>query len=181
LQDKIGKGDIWKEYLSDWVHPADKGYAEYAEALTKALLELIVNSSADYQKHTLPSPVYKGLFEDAEIVSFTEKDADTENGWRAVGTGDSRNLYSTKAGSEYTTKFSGKSIGAFVKFDTDNVPDVVHFIVDEKYVKTVSFKWNAQQMQTIWIMNDLEDTEHTLRIVNESGKRCEIMNLFITR
>lgn len=55
--------------------------------------------------------------------------------------------------------------------EQNKIAAAVTFIVDGKYEKTITLKWNAQQKWTKLLFTGLEDREHTSSILVQCRKK----------
>ncbi len=115
LAKEMGTEERFSEYMTDDVHPGDKGYAVYAEALDKALEEI------DFVIKT-PSPLHPLVTEAPRMV--TVEDGLSFDGWR-VSKSTMWNrlpwyLYASKPDTTLHYEFDGKVIGLYHTIEKDS-------------------------------------------------------------
>lgn len=182
LKNEIAKsGKEWTDYLSDWVHPKDSGYEVYFNEVKSFMSEKLASSNKGYEVKALPSAFMKDVIDNTQTISADTINLEESAGWKLQSVSniwDVEGAYvtSVKAGDVLKTTFSGTMLSANLE-QSKIAAEEVTFIVDGKYEKTITLKWNAQQKWTKLLFTGLEDGEHTLEIRNISGGRVNIAAL----
>ncbi len=171
------------DYLTDWVHPSDKGYEVYSRASIGYLEEELNGVHAEPKAAVLPKNFSENLIlGNTKMVDTTDMQSLSFSGF-VMANGDfgaKDAFHCERAGDEMTFTFSGTYIGANAQsYKDDFATDCVECIVDGKTVNTVSFRKNDHSCIHITLASNLTDGEHTVTLKNKKNGKGTITQFFI--
>lgn len=186
LREELEKtGNSVDEYIADWVHPADKGYAVYAKTVCAFLEKAFADDMpADIVAKNLPENYSKGLML-GKTMRITPDKADNlvTKGIALEGSfwGDINKMQaSNNAGDEWSFTFSGTYLGAWIETSPEGVAakNMVAIIDGETYGPLPCTKQDHSLIH-ITCAKDLKDGLHKVTLKNLSGGKFRLSKLFM--
>ncbi|MBQ7821938.1 MAG: Ig-like domain-containing protein, partial [Clostridia bacterium] len=167
----VATGATWSEYVSDSVHPGDKGYAIYGDAIKQylfaELFEAGYNPTA-LTKHTVPETYVDSRNETfvPVYVEVTEDTFDTMTGWTYSSNRVYSNLdtdgyvYPSAAENSITYTFKGTGIAFYVEFNGGGY--YFNWSIDGGETTSLKITDTNHPFNKMFKTGVLEDTEHTI-------------------
>ncbi len=179
--------DKWLEYVTDIVHPTDKGYAEYAKTIQAFLKKtfdanyFLPEAAVDAYKpdttlHTLlVNPRVDNLLGETAPAGITI--AATKNGEYAIPAGA---FAFTQSGAKLTFKFTGTDLQIWLKNNStgSGQEGTLKVTIDgEEQAETISLKASNHVLQTI--ASGLDNAEHTVTL--ELTSTSDVSGVYVCR
>ncbi|MBO5726500.1 MAG: hypothetical protein J6S00_05520 [Clostridia bacterium] len=174
---KAGSGN-WEDYILDWAHPNDKGYAAYSTAVINGLKSLLSVDGKALKNHTLPKEdfIVGGINMNYRVIA--PKDLKVDSNWN-VG---SRKVHAftsvmrpTVAGSTCTIEFEGNSFGMYIDCEKGNT---VVATIDGKEKKTFVNPDDEGGNEKL-IFDNLAPGKHQVEIKYNGTSKFYIYGIFI--
>ena len=155
----------WREYLTDIVHPADKGYKVYADAVIPWLDSLLPQNPREAMAHVLPQPL--SMAADNDTTTLYAEDIKANDDWEVSEPIDGTKsvmrcqnaLLPSASGATLTLKFSGNTFGMGVVCKENANVTVT---VDGTTAKIA--EKSAYNEVERFVFSGLSDSEHTATI-----------------
>ena len=178
-------GNSIDEYIADWVHPADKGYAVYAKTVCAFLeKELTGAEPADISAKDLPKYHSEGLML-SKTTSIAPENADNSVNKGFVSEGSfwtdiNKMPTSNNIGDEWSFTFSGTYLGAWIETSPSDIAakNMVAVIDGETYGPLQCTKQDHSLIH-ITCAKDLKEGLHQVTLKNLSGGKFRLSKLFM--
>ncbi|MBE6798137.1 MAG: hypothetical protein E7531_07405 [Ruminococcaceae bacterium] len=168
----------WEDYIVDYAHPNDMGYAAYSTAVINGLKKLLAVEGKKPADHALPKEdfIVSGINMDYKLVDFNKiKVADTwEVGKRKYHSFTSL-LRPLETGAKFTYEFEGKSIGVFMTTEKGNTVIATIDGKEKTYVVTPDAEGDNEKL----IFDNLAEGTHKIEIEYKGTKRFYIYAMFV--
>lgn len=168
----------WEDYLSDYVHPNDKGYEMYANFITEKLKTMLAIDAKALKNHVMPEESYivGGINMDCKTV--TADKVKLNDGWKLENS--NCKSYTTcispkKQGSKITIEFEGTSFGMYLTTAKGNT---VVATVDGKERK-IFIKPDDEGEHERLVFDNLIKGKHKVEIESVSSGDVNIYAFFI--
>ncbi len=151
---------VWNKYFYDYVHPADAGYAKYAEYVENYLSGIFA------QKTQAPKGVVNSYMPEAPLTSLTVSpyaaNAKGQTGVTGFGVDENGYIVSNSPDNSISFKFTGTDLKLWV-WATDKSGSI-DMEIDGVSVGSADLYRAAQNHKIIPVASGLENTEHTFRL-----------------
>ena len=151
---------VWNKYFYDYVHPADAGYAKYAEYVENYLSGIFA------QKTQAPKGVVNSYMPEAPLTSLTVSpyaaNAKGQTGVTGFGVDENGYIVSNSPDNSISFKFTGTDLKLWV-WATDKSGSI-DMEIDGASVGSADLYRASPNHKIIPVASGLENTEHTFRL-----------------
>lgn len=169
----IGSEEHYGEYLTDNVHPNDKGHKIYADAIMDVLADAAFSFPSPTPLNVIVSEKPTMVTAEDDTVSFAEFPKSYNNFYGRFST----YFYAYKPGASLTFAFDGKAIGIYHTIEKDSGD--FEFSIDggawEKRSTWDIYALRFNRVNYSILKDDLEEGHHVLRlrVLEEKAEKSE--------
>lgn len=176
-------GESINDYLSDHVHPNDKGYKLYGDLINKSIFDNFPENGVAKAKRTkksLPEPM-SNYMENSTLITADKIDTSTSKGWGRVS---EANYYAQsyitakKPGSKFYFEFEGTDVGLY--YLANSKCGKISFKVDDREPMTIN-AYLIDGKPSYFLVSDLPEGNHTVEItlLDDKVDNFEIWGLLV--
>lgn len=180
-------GDL-DDYLTDWVHPSDKGHKVYAKCVNAFFDKVLTdkNSTPIEEKNVLKTPLSDNIITTGfDNISVCDLDITNNTGFISEHNDWARNhtaLTSYHKGDRLEFKFNGSYLGIWGDaWENEEASDNMVCFVDGVECRTVSFRSNCHSKMHVTCATNLEHKEHSVVLENRNEGKCTIDLMLIAK
>lgn len=159
-------GESIKDYLSDHVHPNDKGYKLYGEIINKSIFNCFPeegSAKAKRTKKTLPEPM-SNYMKNATFIAADKIDTSDSKGWGRVS---EANYYAQsyitakKPDSQFSFEFKGTDVGLY--YAANSKCGKISFKIDDRESIIID-AYLMDSKPSYFLVSELPEGDHKVEI-----------------
>lgn len=179
-------GEPINNYLSDWVHPNDKGYEFYFSVMKNFLVSELNVSFGDLIDHSITKSFGNVvLCGETGIIDTDDIETKSINGFIKEKNSWNPNGYvytSYNKGDIWEFEFTGTYLGVLGQsWKDEEASDEVECIIDGEYQKICSFRKNDHSSLHRTFAMGLENKKHKAVLRNLKDGKCTIESFFVIK